>query len=549
MPAGPLNPAPGMHIMPTHAYAASIAAPAATPFASTAAVQAARVPKIEYWGGDVMRGPTAVVPIFWEPPHLQGGQVPPDLTAYNTLIQRFFGDVGGHGMYDVLSQYYEQTPGRHYIVNSSGVLTAVVDNTTLYPAAGSACSLNSLTNCVTDAQIQAEIASVITNNSLPTGFSTLYVVFTNPLEASCFDSKTCFNPVAPQTSWVYCAYHSGFLMSSSPVIYAYLPYIDSNAASIAGCAGGAPPVNLKAFDDESSAFSHEVSEAITDPDGFGWFDGKTGAEIADVCNQLIARVSWNGHPYVIQKEWSIATMSCEAGGGNLLTTSSTTGPPGSASMLSGVRFKAHEHVTLTYAAPSGHVTQLGTATADKSGAFTKHVNVPEDSTAGQGTFEAQGAEPGDGAGVDFLVAGPAIHHRPDGRIGLSSSGPFTGNGIYNITGARQHLHQTVARRHQFIFYLRFENDGNVADRYGLHGLGAPPGFVVVYRDGTGDVTHVIEDGSYRVDLAPGAQLYLQVVVKVKSGAAAGRTFDDKVLVTSRNDPTKRDAVIATTKVA
>src|SRR5207302_6084929 len=73
----------------------------------------------------------------------------------------------------------------------------------------------------------------------------------------------------------YCAWHSwGNCSNGAPVQVAYMPNIDG----IAGCdpqdgttghsAGLAALANVT---------SHELSEAITDPRGAGWFDG-SGAE-------------------------------------------------------------------------------------------------------------------------------------------------------------------------------------------------------------------------------------------------------------------------------
>src|SRR5215471_4239933 len=58
-----------------------------------------------YHGGPVMTGPTKTVAIFWEPATLQSGDPGTVSAQYNTLLKRYFTDVGGSGLYDIATQY------------------------------------------------------------------------------------------------------------------------------------------------------------------------------------------------------------------------------------------------------------------------------------------------------------------------------------------------------------------------------------------------------------------------------------------------------------
>ena len=222
-----LNPKPNLHIMPTHS-----ATGAAKPITAAAPIS------LTYRNGPVMQSGTRTIPIFWQPATLQDGSASAPDPGYNTLLERFLGDIGGHGLYNNLTQYYQVVSGHtQYIVNSSGFLQAVVD-TTRYPTSTGDCVTNAVVNCITDAQLQAEIKSVINAGSLPKNYSTAYFVFTDPMEASCAAPDQCFNP-ENYNSFAYCAYHGEFLLGGQPVIYANMPYVDSEIISNLLCAAGA----------------------------------------------------------------------------------------------------------------------------------------------------------------------------------------------------------------------------------------------------------------------------------------------------------------------
>jgi len=70
---------------------------------------------LSYGGGPVMGGTAQVYAIFWEP---NGSTVSPN---YNSLILRYFGDVGSSGLYANNSQYTDTTgaaPGNAVLAGS-----------------------------------------------------------------------------------------------------------------------------------------------------------------------------------------------------------------------------------------------------------------------------------------------------------------------------------------------------------------------------------------------------------------------------------------------
>jgi len=100
----------------------------------------------------------------------------------------------------------------------------------------------------------------------------------------------------------YCAWHSwGTCSNGAPVQVAYLP----NITGLAGCDPGSYAGHSEGLAALANVTSHELSEAITDPRGEGWFDS-SGAENGDKCawafhgNETLK----NGSNWYLQGEWS-----------------------------------------------------------------------------------------------------------------------------------------------------------------------------------------------------------------------------------------------------
>ena len=100
----------------------------------------------------------------------------------------------------------------------------------------------------------------------------------------------------------YCAWHSwGNCSNGAPVQVAYMP----NITGLAGCDPGSYAGHSEGLAALANVTSHELSEAITDPRGDGWFDS-SGAENGDKCawafqgNETLK----NGSSWYLQGEWS-----------------------------------------------------------------------------------------------------------------------------------------------------------------------------------------------------------------------------------------------------
>jgi len=232
---------------------------------------------------------------------------------YEATINQYFTDVAADSglttnVYSVLTQYsnieYDSTFAGSYVEEHP------------FPANG--CNDGFDKYCVTDQQLQQEIANVIERKGWPKfSLTTLYFIFTPANVGVCFLSGPASGANAC-TMHVFCAYHT---WNGSSFFYAVMP----DAAAV-GCDRGEAPAGNHA-DPTISAASHEHIEAITDPIQNGWKanDGPNqtpGDEIADLCtgnfgtplgetvngdayNQVI-----NGHDYYLQLEYSNQDGGC-----------------------------------------------------------------------------------------------------------------------------------------------------------------------------------------------------------------------------------------------
>ncbi|HLG61454.1 MAG TPA: hypothetical protein VKY19_05950 [Ktedonosporobacter sp.] len=252
----------------------------------TAQLAQPNVNNLLYHGGPVMGGTAHVFAIFWEP---TGSFVSAN---YNSLITRYFNDIGGSSLYHNNTQYHDS--GGHFA--SSAVLSGTFVDKIAYPA-----------NPISDTQVRAEVSRAQSINHWASGIGNIFFVFTAKNENICINSSTC-------SFTTFCAYHSFF---GTNTIYAAMPY---TGTSLAGC--GTPVSPNHDFDSDSTinVTSHEQNEAATDPLLNAWFDA-TGQEIGDKCNFNFGPtlpsggdVVFNGHPYEVQKEWDNLKQTCVLAG-------------------------------------------------------------------------------------------------------------------------------------------------------------------------------------------------------------------------------------------
>ena len=139
------------------------------------------------------------------------------------------------------------------------------------------------------------------------GYGQVYHIFLPADVDTCFDlTTTCYSPDNPST-FAFCAYHGSaqFPDNVGHVIFTVEPY-----QYVPGCEEDNSP-NGSLVDSTASTLSHELIEAITDPDpGSGWYNLPFNDEIADECAFYVDNDRLNKKVYEIQEEYSNAAHAC-----------------------------------------------------------------------------------------------------------------------------------------------------------------------------------------------------------------------------------------------
>ncbi len=298
---------------------------------SNASDHALGTPPLIFNGGPVMMTPSTsplvVTPIFWHPSGFSMA------TGYKSVITTYLKDVAAasgqnSNVYSVLNEYSGNNGKIHYSVKlgtpindstalpKNGCTLASKDKTKIY-ADGSGYSA-----CLDDAQIRAAINRITKAHNRPHNLSHIYVLYLPKHVESCFiagstTTKSNACTINHQPSAAFCAYHSE---ATSNAVYANMPFPIYKSGTGLSCGTNgifgaieSPNSNPDA-DTVISPTSHEISEAITDPDtSSGWIDS-TGFEIGDECNFVygtphgtagkLFNQTINGHHYLTQEEFS-----------------------------------------------------------------------------------------------------------------------------------------------------------------------------------------------------------------------------------------------------
>jgi hypothetical protein len=289
-------------------------------------------PPLLYHGGPMMstratNDEVVVTPIYWEP---SGNAF---AASYKATITQYLTDLAhDSGTLDNVFSSLYQYGGTNGGINYKMQLGTPISDTSALPADG--CTIDSsdsaniyadntgYSHCLDDAQVIAETNSVVSGHSLPSGLGHMYVLFLPKHVESCFNAGATNTPTNACTlnhlpSAAYCAYHS---MTSGGTVYANMPFPAYQSGTTYSCTketlgGGIQSPNGDTDADvEISPLSHEMAEAITDPDvNTGWYDAG-GNENGDDCAYIYGALSGtagtlynqvvNGHHYLTQEEFS-----------------------------------------------------------------------------------------------------------------------------------------------------------------------------------------------------------------------------------------------------
>jgi len=297
---------------------------------------------VTYHGGPVMTGGVTIHTIFWAAPGFAFlGSPGAGIPTYEGLIKQFFTDAAADSSapgtctssdcnaFTVERQYAmgtavgAVTPGEYAIGYSAS--SDSIEASDPYPSKTDQCASPAGTAvCLTDDEVTSEIDRVVQSTGGARGLHNLWLLFLPPGVDECVGQGVCGTNT-------FAGYHSVANVSGHGALI-YAVAIDPITEGLVP-AGADPQGNPDAEATLITA-SHEVNEAITDPEGDGWMD-PNGNEVSDKCengpqlgvplgfapdgspyNQVI-----NGHEYLLQEEWANADA---AGNDDCVQASSTT---------------------------------------------------------------------------------------------------------------------------------------------------------------------------------------------------------------------------------
>jgi hypothetical protein len=272
----------------------------------------ARASDLDYGGGPVLHSNRTHV-VFWAP---SGSGLSYEL-GYESLVTRFLTRVAADShhatnVYGLSGQYRDADGPAAYDSSFDG---AVLDRD---PLPLNACVEPPATGpgwltCLTDAQLQSELETVVSADHLPRASNDIYFLVLPAGMGTCTDSTSSMCALGGSSSG-YCGYHSE---TDSGLLYAVVPY---NAVS-GHCQSSNPRPNASTADPALSTISHEHNETVTDPQAYSAWADPSGQENGDLCitqfgpalggsgdsafNETIS----GGH-YYLQEEWSNEDGAC-----------------------------------------------------------------------------------------------------------------------------------------------------------------------------------------------------------------------------------------------
>jgi hypothetical protein len=114
---------------------------------------------------------------------------------------------------------------------------------------------------------------------------------------------------------------------------------------------------------------------------------------------------------------------------------------------------------------------------------------------------------------------------PDVRLGVTSGGPFAGNGVYSALATGESHTIKVAPRHTGTFYVSIQNDGLVSASFSIKGVGGAHGYTVRYYRGATNVTTAVKAGTYSTGaIGPRSAITLKMLVTRAATSASSVAY-------------------------
>ena len=224
------------------------------PFDKNGNAAASRTPVILYHGGPVMVASKQLYVIYY-------GSF---TSAQHTILDTFLQNLGGSGAFNVNSEY------------TNGQGQAVANVLSYSPQTGSFDDNYSLGTALSGSFDTTIIHNTIASGNLPSDVNGIYILTISP------DVKL------PKSVWCAYHWHSTSIVTGEDIKYAVAPdppqsLYSSCSGNVANFSDTTSPNNDFGMDAVTDDLMHELSEAVTDPDGNAWFT-KNGFENADLCN-------------------------------------------------------------------------------------------------------------------------------------------------------------------------------------------------------------------------------------------------------------------------
>jgi hypothetical protein len=232
-------------------------------------------PNLKYHSGAVMASGATVQPIFWGPSWSSASYQGDVVTGIHNLYVAF-NNTGYMGT----NTEYTNASGAH--VSKAVSVDASLTDTGATPRR---------------APSTADVLAVVTRNIKNPVSNGYYPVYTDIKRGSAG----------------YCAWHSWGTANGVLVQFAFFFDLTGDAGCDPQDPGTTRSQNLEAL---ASVTGHELSEAVTDPHGDGWYDAG-GSENADKCAWVFSQpVSLGGSSWKIQGNWSNAAYTAGTGFAN-----------------------------------------------------------------------------------------------------------------------------------------------------------------------------------------------------------------------------------------
>jgi hypothetical protein len=378
------------------------------------------VPKLGYGNGPLIQH-VKVVNVFYSPGH-----------AYKTMLEDYAKAIVQSPHFDWLTEY---NAGSYKI--SRGSFLTTFEDTKTNPAT------------VTQVNPETYLKGLVTAGKLPApDDDTIYMMyFPSKIDPTDGQGSSCI------ANGDYCAYHSSYAATGGQMVrYGVIPDMEAGQ-----CSQGCGPPGFASFTDVSS---HELIEAVTDPDGSGWYD--TGApdtsssncgEIGDICAVGGTAETATVAGFVIQKEWSNKNNACIGVDPNVTLNDFTVavspaelevpvGGSATATVTLTKKSGVAENVTLSAPTPPAGLAAAFMPASVTSAAGTSTVTVSAAPTLTAGatltlTIKGTGSAASETATVAVTVVAPADMAMAGGGSGGSGggSGDHGGGGGCALAGA------------------------------------------------------------------------------------------------------------------